>query len=481
MLAKLGSAYKKPMQQTIVRNRAVGQFLGSMKFQKIRNLGGKLGEKVAGHFSTELLSDLLPIPLETFKKKLDDDTGTWLYHTIRGIDKNEVNPRTDIKSMLSAKSFRPDVNKREEGEAWLKVFCADIVNRINELSDEPDPTLSSQPIILRRPKTMTLHHRHGQNNKTRQAPIPVGKPIEADFLLGIAKNLLKQIEAEGRCWPCQNLSLAVGGFDDIGRGNNRGIGGWVVRGDEAKVVIEENSRRMHGLESLQESPRKRKAKGNIQRFFANNEEIERTRINFDRNSSLDEVLNDDDDLYMYESNAQHDTKKQKAFQQPDIEIIQAARSPSRVETSTFVPPPLRKDSSGRKRFFSKEPTPVAEPELLPAMEAPPELEPSFPCPECNNKMIPISAFDEHSDWHYARSVLRADKKPEIITIGGEALQQNNHNEQAVKQPVRTIGKGRGRPRGSLNKPKGLNGTVKPAAPNNNDRADKGQMKLPFSR
>jgi len=96
-------------------------------------------------------------------------------------------------------------------------------------------------------------------------------------------------------------------------------------------------------------------------------------------------------------------------------------------------------------------------------------------------MIPISAFDEHSDWHYARSVLRADKKPEIITIGGEALQQNNHNEQPVKQPVRTIGKGRGRPRGSLNKPKGINGTVKPVVPKNNDKNDKGQMKLPFSR
>lgn len=39
MLAKLGSAYKKPNQQTVIRNRAVQQFLSDFKFTKIRGLG----------------------------------------------------------------------------------------------------------------------------------------------------------------------------------------------------------------------------------------------------------------------------------------------------------------------------------------------------------------------------------------------------------------------------------------------------------
>lgn len=38
MLAKLGSAHKKPNQQTIIRNRAVQQFLSGFKFTKIRKL-----------------------------------------------------------------------------------------------------------------------------------------------------------------------------------------------------------------------------------------------------------------------------------------------------------------------------------------------------------------------------------------------------------------------------------------------------------
>lgn len=39
MLAKLGSAHKKPNAQTIIRNRAVQQFLSDFKFTKIRKDG----------------------------------------------------------------------------------------------------------------------------------------------------------------------------------------------------------------------------------------------------------------------------------------------------------------------------------------------------------------------------------------------------------------------------------------------------------
>ena len=53
MMAKLGAGYKKPNQQTIVRNRAVQHFLSGFKFTKIRNLGGKLGDQITETFNTE--------------------------------------------------------------------------------------------------------------------------------------------------------------------------------------------------------------------------------------------------------------------------------------------------------------------------------------------------------------------------------------------------------------------------------------------
>ena len=220
MIAKLGSAHKKPNQQTVVRNRAIQQFLGGSKFTKIRNLGGKLGDEVVAAFSTDQVKDLLGISIEQFKMKIGDDTGTWLYHVIRGEEASEVNSRTQIKSMLSAKSFRPTINTREQAERWLRIFAADIYSRLVE-----EGILEHK----RRPKTINLHHRQGAQMRSRQAPLPSGRSIDEAVLFDIAKTLLAQIIVDGRAWPCSNLQLSVGGFEE-GPTGNRGIGGFLVRG-----------------------------------------------------------------------------------------------------------------------------------------------------------------------------------------------------------------------------------------------------------
>jgi len=226
MMAKLGAGYKKPNQQTIVRNRAVQHFLSGFKFTKIRNLGGKLGDQVVQAFNTEEVGELLKVALQTMKSKFGDDTGTWLYNIIRGEDSSEVNSRTQIKSMLSAKSFRPSINSFEQAVRWLRIFVSDIYSRLVEEGVTENK---------RRPKTMNLHHRQGGQMRSKQIPIPGGKKIDIDMLFDLAKNLLQQVIVDGRAWPCANLSLSVGGFED-GITNTRGIGSFFVRGDEAKAL-----------------------------------------------------------------------------------------------------------------------------------------------------------------------------------------------------------------------------------------------------
>ncbi|KAK4933013.1 hypothetical protein LTR28_011308, partial [Elasticomyces elasticus] len=227
MLAKLGSAHKKPNSQTVIRNRAVQQFLSGFKFTKIRNLGGKLGDEVVAAFKTDTVQELLEVPIERLKKQLGDDTGSWLYSVVRGEDTSEVNPRTQIKSMLSAKSFRPSINSFEVGVRWLRIFVADIFSRLVE-----EGVLENK----RRPKTVNLHHRQGAQTRSKQAPISMGKAVDEDMLFDLAKNLLAQAVADGRAWPCANLSLSVGGFED-GITGNKGISGFLVRGDEAKAML----------------------------------------------------------------------------------------------------------------------------------------------------------------------------------------------------------------------------------------------------
>ena len=266
MMTKLGAGYKKPNQQTIVRNRAVQHFLSGFKFTKIRNLGGKLGEQVVDAFNTEDVTDLLKIPIEQLKSKLGDETGTWLHGIIRGEDNSEVSSRTQIKSMLSAKSFRPSINSTEQAHRWLRIFVADIYARLVE-----EGVLENK----RRPKTITLHHRQGGTTRSKSLPIPGGRKIDDIVLFELAKTLLGQVIVDGRAWPCANLSLSVGGFEE-GVSGNKGIDTFLLKGDAAKATLDAPPRSNSATPVLEEDqPAKRRKLNNgppsIARFFSKGE------------------------------------------------------------------------------------------------------------------------------------------------------------------------------------------------------------------
>lgn len=259
MLAKLGSACNKPDKQTVVRNRAVQQFLGGYKFTQIRMLGGKLGDQVSSYFGTEKVSDLLNVTLEQFRAKLDDNTASWLYGIIRGEDRSEVNPRTQIKSMLSAKSFRPSISSLEQAEKWLRIFAADIYGRLVE-----DGVLENR----RRPRVITLHYRTAQS-RSRQIPIPASSTIDADLLFELARTLMRQVMTDGQPWPCSNLSLSVSSFED-GVSKNKAIEGFLLRGDQAKSLKHGLRSRESDLGSNESQPPGKKRKtddSGIKRFF----------------------------------------------------------------------------------------------------------------------------------------------------------------------------------------------------------------------
>ncbi|PNS17957.1 N-acetyltransferase eso1 [Sphaceloma murrayae] len=424
MLAKLGSGHKKPNSQTIVRNRAVQQFLSGFKFTKIRNLGGKLGDEVVAAFNTDTVEGLLEVGLEQMKKQLGDDTGQWLYGVIRGEDQSEVNPRTQIKSMLSAKSFRPSINSFDVGCKWLRIFVADIFSRLVE-----EGVLDNK----RRPKTINLHHRQGGQMRSKQAPIPTGKAIDEETLFNLAKNLLGQVVVDGRAWPCANLSLSVGGFED-GVKDNKGIGGFLVRGEEAKAMYSAKAT-PDREDSGTPPPGKRRRideHGGIRTFFGAHRE---------------------------------DTTGSEEYQEPDLEG--ETEGPG-----AFEPPPsaqpvannsvtnLNTTTSAASAALS-----MASPSPRPDVHAPIASKSSntYLCDRCQ-KQIRKLEMAEHEDWHFAREMQRELSREERQERQ-EQQQQQQQNEVAKQTAIRhvqqTKPKGRGRP------------------PGNALRSEKGQSKLAF--
>jgi DNA polymerase eta len=464
MLAKLGSGYKKPNQQTVIRNRAIKHFLSDMKFTKIRMLGGKLGDEIVAMFGTDKVKDLVEQPLEQLKK-LGDDTGSWLYNIIRGEDNNEVNPRTQIKSMLSAKSFRPAINSFEQGVRWLRIFVADIFSRCVE-----EGVLENK----RRPKTINLHHRQGAQTRSRQAPIPQGKPLSEAILFDLAKNLLAQVVVDGRAWPCSNLSLSVGGFED-GITNNKGIGSFLVRGEEAKAMLSSGRSTSTGGEP---PAKRRRTKGNIAKFFGPRDDqkkdfdaaraiLLKTHTESTREETEDDAEEHDEDEDMFEE-LQHQVERAVTPPPPPpLDRHSSNINMSRSNTPPSAQPPPRSHSPPPYKPTSNTPdipTPHAQLQLPPPPH--PKTLDTYICAQCNLH-TPLHDKAEHVDYHFALDLSKEIRQEERNVSVTPSVVENGRKGLGASKPSR----GRGRPPGN-------GGGV---GRSGGGGAERGQAKLAFGR
>lgn len=434
MIAKLGSAHKKPNQQTIVRNRAVQNFLGEFKFTKIRNLGGKLGEDIISKFATDQVRDLLAVTLEQLKSKIGDETGSWVYGVIRGEDFSEVNSRTQIKSMLSAKSFRPSINTFEQAVKWLRIFVSDILSRLIE-----EGVLENK----RRPKSINLHHRQGAQMRSRQAPIPAGKAIDEMLLFDIAKNLLGQIVVDGRAWPCSNLQLSVGGFEE-GPTANRGISGFLVKGDEAKATkstargLEQNELRH---EDAHPEKRLKSENGAIDRFFA--------RKSNNVESNQQELVADSIELHAGSPSSPTATG-----------VILHNESSHGEDNATKSSITFARDEASRTgEVEDSSPSRNAQEKDL-ALESSTN---TFVCTQCNNSVL-LADRDEHDDWHFAK--------------GLQTQEQSTHGSKNLPSPFMQESKPPLGPSRSSPIPKSA-GKKRPHQSQARQKTERGQRRLVF--
>ncbi|GAA5983899.1 hypothetical protein JCM10908_005967 [Rhodotorula pacifica] len=227
MFAKLTSAWKKPNAQTILRHSTVPAFLRPMPFQKIRNLGGKLGNAVKETYEANTVGDLLEYSLPELKAKIGDSSGMWLWEIVRGLDYTEVDPKTAVKSMLSSKNFRPYINKYGEVMHWMNILATELHLRLNDAREET-PGLW--------PKTITFTHRSPSFViRSHQAPFPFTSNLTRTYILKAGEKLFRvaigagqsteRITDQTTIGPYSNLQLSFSGLEKL-EGGQRGIEGF---------------------------------------------------------------------------------------------------------------------------------------------------------------------------------------------------------------------------------------------------------------
>lgn len=145
----------KPDQQTLLPPSGIPHLFETIPIKKVRNLGGKLGNRVREEFNCELMSDLAAIPLNDLRQKFDNKTryllillyiilylnifiyfvlfyfSNFLYQISKGIDSEPVESRLIPKSIGSCKSFPLGLKIKEEVKYWLSILINDIVEKLD--------------------------------------------------------------------------------------------------------------------------------------------------------------------------------------------------------------------------------------------------------------------------------------------------------------------------------------------------------------
>ena len=172
------------------------------------------------------------------------------------------------------------------------------------------------------------------------------------------------------------MQLSVGGFED-GPTGNRGIGGFLIRGDDAKAI--KNSLRDEDLRDQDlELPDKRRKldHGGIQHFFSKRESSREESGDYSDTSP--QIVDEETGSSPFERGDAICSRRSQGNDE-----VPAARDPADAN--------LADESYKRQEIVG----PLRSPRQV-------SFEAHF-CDRCNASM-PHSARTEHNDWHYARDL-----------------------------------------------------------------------------
>ena len=128
MLAKIASDWRKPNGQFEVASAEIDAFVRELPVRKIWGVGGKTAEKLAS-LGVETCGQLQGIDLGDLHRRFGK-FGAALFELCRGIDRREVNPDRERKSVSTEHTFPSDLPDFEQGSRELEPLVAELIEEL---------------------------------------------------------------------------------------------------------------------------------------------------------------------------------------------------------------------------------------------------------------------------------------------------------------------------------------------------------------
>uniref|UniRef100_T1K7Z9 DNA polymerase eta n=1 Tax=Tetranychus urticae TaxID=32264 RepID=T1K7Z9_TETUR len=133
-LSKLAAGMNKPNCQTILAYSGVPKIYENTRIDKVRNLGGKLGDELKNKLGITTMGQLAAIPSAHLTSLYAGKTLNWLMNLREGIDEEAVVARQIPKSIGCGKNFpgKSSLSTNEQVTHWFGQLCGELVERITE-------------------------------------------------------------------------------------------------------------------------------------------------------------------------------------------------------------------------------------------------------------------------------------------------------------------------------------------------------------
>ncbi|XP_065225198.1 DNA polymerase eta isoform X2 [Planococcus citri] len=132
ILAKLSCGLHKPNKQTVLPHSSVSVLYETLPVEKIRSLGGKLGDSVKQQLNCSTMSEVAKFSMRDLQQKFGEKNGSWLYNISRGIDVDPVKPRIVSKSIGCCKNFpaHTALTTKKVVKHWMEELADEVYERI---------------------------------------------------------------------------------------------------------------------------------------------------------------------------------------------------------------------------------------------------------------------------------------------------------------------------------------------------------------